>query len=865
MPLDNFKYYVPAIVTENETLLQQIDGPTIGAANSSLGKAIENTLKEVADIVEETGRAASKVLRFFVKIPGVSELATREIEIKLDPNTKEYTVGELVIDVAGGVAAGLVLAPVVAAIAPIIGIGAGIVGLSVITAGVASLAWSAIKEIDGVDTLLGEAQVFIDNLFGTSETEIEVVDGFGNLVGGVNYLDGLLEKEELEAIDDLLNFSILDTFPDISEDYLIRINNVSNDGSFSETRNLYRLYDGKLVDVISNEFEIQREELLFLGNRDEPNRNIDIYFSNPIVEKTLVYANSENRFFVPLPIINSSDSEIIKFHPGNIYYGTDGGDDLSVFENNTSFNSELETDNTLILGLEGDDFLSADVGTNFIFGGTGNDNIAGIAGEDTVYFTDDFANYDYSIDDNGVVTFTHARGTQADGTDTLIDIEQAQFKDRIVSLPLEEPQTEPGSVSELEDGSVTFKFKTTLDESQSSTFIGLPPEIVGTNPEIELTYTFTPTQTRFGFTGLAPVPSTYNRVIGSLRINDQTTVLDYGDIKVSDGKNNDGYNVSFIPKNDASLFGYDIGRIALDISDGSYFDNNGDFIQGGTIFNSISIPTDAQFANKDSLFFDLLITANAPKNEVENSIFVSVNERASSSERTPFTLTSDNSGEETSDEISEESTTEESTTEESPEEPIDKENSESEQPPTDEEEIVEPPVNESDLEDPDSLIDEVPENNSPINNPQETEIQLQLFAPDLESPVTEPLISTVRIPDEYTELSTSGLDTSDFVPVDVNIDIDLGAGSVPGRISFEVDENEGSGSFAPGEFNGYVFTDVFDEIPAIENVTLSETANSLGLESSDITFTENTIEVNVESLAYSPGLNALLDVEFADL
>ncbi|MCC0179082.1 hypothetical protein I4641_19115 [Waterburya agarophytonicola K14] len=274
-----------------------------------------------------------------------------------------------------------------------------------------------------------------------------------------------------------------------------------------------------------------------------------------------------------------------------------------------------------------------------------------------------------------------------------------------------------------------------------------------------------------------------------------------------------------------------------------------------------------QFANKDSLFFDLLITANAPRNEVENSIFVSVNERASSSERTPFTLTSDNGGEETSDEIPEESTTEESTTEESPEEPIDEENSESEQPPTDEEEIVEPPVNEDepDLENPDSLIDEVPENNSPFDNPQETEIQLQIFSPDLESPITEPLISAIRVQDEYTELSTFGLDTSDFIPVDVNIDIDLGAGSAPGRISFEVDENEGSGSFAPGEFNGYVFTDIFDEIPIIENVTLSETANTLGLEASDITFTENTIEVNVESLSYSPGLNALLDVEFADL
>lgn len=847
MSLDNPVYYTGDTVeitgnpTSSKTLYRN-------AGISTFADVFVNTIDELKfkDIKKTT-------LKFIAK-NAAGNVITKSYEVIVNPDNQTFTVPGVAADLLGSTAVSVAVG---GALTLAVGPGAAII----FAAAGSVFLWDAIKDVDVVDD-------FFDELNNTVDTNIELAGLDGKTIGGVFYKKGLDQDDELQAIKQLLGRTVLPDFPDVSIGTdSIRVVNDANIDASDEIRDTYKIYDGELVDIIASEFNIIREELLFLGAEDGPNINREIQYNNQINPEKFVFANAENRFYVPLPVANSGEINVTGFHPGNIYHGTNGNDDISVFENNTSFNSELETDNTLILGLEGDDFLSADVGTNFIFGGSGNDNISGIAGEDTVYFTDDFANYDYSIDDNGVITFAHARGTQADGTDTLIDIEQAQFKDQIVSLPLEEPQTEPGSVSELEDGSVTFKFKTTLDESQSSTFIGLPPEIVGTNPEIELTYTFTPTQTRFGFTGLAPVPSTYNRVTGSLRINNQTTVLDYGDIKVSDGKNNDGYNVSFIPRNDASLFGYDIGRIALDISDGSYFDNNGDFIQGGTIFNSISIPTDAQFANKDSLFFDLLITANAPRNEVENSIFVSVNERASSSERTPFTLTSDNSGEETSDEISEESTTEESTTEESPEEPIDEENSESEQPPTDEKEIVEPPVNEdeTDLEDPDSLIGEVPGNNSPINNSQETEIQLQLYAPDLESPVTEPLISAIRIPDEYTELSTLGLDTSDLAPVDVNIDIDLGAGSVPGRISFEVDENEGSGSFAPGEFNGYVFTDVFDEIPAIENVTLSETANSLGLESSDITFTENTIEVNVESLAYSPGLNALLDVEFADL
>lgn len=188
----------------------------------------------------------------------------------------------------------------------------------------------------------------------------------------------------------------------------------------------------------------------------------------------------------------------------------------------------------------------------------------------------------------------------------------------------------------------------------------------------------------------------------------------------------------------------------------------------------------------------------------------------------------------------------------------------------DENEITEPSPDEdnidnSEVENPGFSLDEAPDNDFSSSNTLGTEIQLQVFAPDLESPITEPLISTVRILDEYTELSTLESDTSDFSLVDMNIDIDFGAGTIPGRISFEVDENEVSGSFTSGDFNGYVFTDVFDEIPAIANVILNETTNSLGLEASDITFTENTIEVNVESLAYSPGLSAVLDIEFVEL
>ncbi|MBE9044933.1 M10 family metallopeptidase C-terminal domain-containing protein [Pleurocapsales cyanobacterium LEGE 10410] len=648
MPLNNPTYYTGNTIkiTEDDSSLSALfKGAGANVFADYLVEGIDKL--KFSDVKEST-------LKFLTK-NAAGNIVAKSFNIILNPNGKYTVVGEAA-DLAGATAVSIAVG---GALAATVGAGASIMAAVAIvgTAAVGStVLWNAIKEVDIVED-------FFDNLNDTLDTNIELVDSEGNTVAGVFYEKGIDENDELQAVKQLLGRTILPDFPDvfIGTDF-IRVIDDSKTGAFDKTRDSYKIYDGELVDIIASEFDIDRQDLLFLGVEDGPNINREIQYNNLINPEKFVFANSKNRFYVPLPNVASDGTQITGFHPGNIIYGDDSSNNLDVFEFTNRDLNNLNSDH-LILGLNGNDTIYASTAKDFIFGGEGDDFINGNIGDDTVFFSDDFANYDYSIDDNGDITFTHARGTQADGTDTLRSIEQAQFKDRIVSLPLEEPQTEPESVSELEDDSVTFKFKTTLDESQSSTFIGLPPEIVGTNPEIELTYTFTPTQTRFGFTGLAPVPSTYNRVTGSLRINDQTTALDYGDIKVSDGKNNDGYNVSFIPKNDASLFGYDIGRIALDISDGSYFDNNGDFIQGGTIFNSISIPTDAKFANKDSLFFDLLITANAPRNEVENSIFVSVNERASSSERTPFTLSTVNSDdlsdESTEDEVSDNESTEE--------------------------------------------------------------------------------------------------------------------------------------------------------------------------------------------------------------
>jgi Ca2+-binding RTX toxin-like protein len=844
----------------NLTAPVELTGDNTSLGSAFIGSGVDEFQKALKKEVEKLDPSFRKLtLKVLTRVPGVGNLVAREVEVAFNPQKERYTVGKFIIDTAGTAAVGAVLT----AFAASVGIaGTSVIGVAAIGVGIgvgASLIWDGVKEAG--DELL-------DIILGTVQTDIQILDTNNDVIGGAFVQEGLAEENELAAIEELLGQTIKNDLPFDNEtlppDIIAGENNIRivRQNGFTDGENItYRVYDGELIDIISSEFDVTKEELLALGTANAPNTNEQISFLPILLNApSYIFAADENRFYVPLPNVESVSNQVKGFHPGNIYYGTNGSDNLSVFENNTSFNSELETDNTLILGLEGDDFLSADVGTNFIFGGTGNDNISGIAGEDTVYFTDDFANYDYSIDDRGVITFTHARGTQADGTDTLIDIEQAQFKDRIVSLPLDNIEN---NIETEEGDEVTIVFRTTLNRNASNTnLINLPPEIFGENPFVEFIFTIEPDSFNAD-------RQTYDIVSGEFKINDislppRTSRLN-NELLVSnlDTPNFqvDGVSLGISELRNptaSSTPGYRLANINLSLvdADGNTLDNGALPSNWSSFANNVDEYTFGITLDNDDLP-PIQIAANVTKEDPQIS---------------PFELFEV----ETSDEIPVEEAIEEETSnsqddlesEQPPaneDEELTEEPSESEEPIPDEEEIVEPPVNEDepDLEDPNSLIDKVPENNSPINNPQETEIQLQIFSPDLESAIIEPVTSVIRIQDEYTELSTLGLDTSDFVPVDVNIDLDFGTES--GAIYFEVDENEGSGSFAPAEFNGYVFTDVFDEIPVIENVTLSETGNSLGLESSDITFTENTIEVNVESLAYSPGLNALLDVEFADL
>ena len=150
----------------------------------------------------------------------------------------------------------------------------------------------------------------------------------------------------------------------------------------------------------------------------------------------------------------------------------DGGEGEDVLEGRRG--------NDSLLGGDNNDELKGQRGNDILDGGAGNDALDGGADEDTAVFSDNIGNYEYSID-NDTITLDHFQGTQTDGTDTLTNIEFAQFSDRLVSLPLEEPT----DVVFLQDLSSSFEedlpvlqslanpLVDTLLEENSDTFFGV--------------------------------------------------------------------------------------------------------------------------------------------------------------------------------------------------------------------------------------------------------------------------------------------------------------------------------------------------------------------------------------------------------
>ena len=164
-----------------------------------------------------------------------------------------------------------------------------------------------------------------------------------------------------------------------------------------------------------------------------------------------------------------------------------------------------------------------------------------------------------------------------------------------------------------------------------------------------------------------------------------------------------------------------------------------------------------------------------------------------------------------------------------------------------------------------SVADKSSEESTTPNDFEEVEAQTQTSSDSGTSSTSKSFSS---ISDGGVELSAEVIQSSDGGSKNVfseNFDIDITGGTVgESSIMLEV-AADGEGSLTSGAFAGAVLSDIAGELPAIENVSLDEAATTLGLDSSDVTFTEDTISVNLESLSVKPGLSAMFDVDFADI
>ena len=175
---------------------------------------------------------------------------------------------------------------------------------------------------------------------------------------------------------------------------------------------------------------------------------------------------------------------------------------------------------------------------------------------------------------------------------------------------------------------------------------------------------------------------------------------------------------------------------------------------------------------------------------------------------------------------------------------------------------IEPPVDESVAEAP---IEELSASESLADNALNgVEIQLEQFAPNLETLVTEPLTAVIGDDVEFNFGETESNEITGTEAGNSQIDIISGA---PGQASivYEAGSSQPEITLDASEFNGLVFSDLTGDLPTIENVTLDESASTIGFNSSDVSFSEDTISINFESLSIEPGSTAKFDVNFANV
>jgi hypothetical protein len=370
-----------------------------------------------------------------------SQFVGQSVEVALDPITEQFKVnGEVVVGVIGQTATDVAVTAILAAL----GVGTGIVGIT-IGAVATELIWSSLSETTNGDEVIANLiDIVIRSLRGKVPVNPQILDANGNVLGGAIYKENINQVEELEAIKKLLDWAtqggINNNFPNVvAGANKIR---VIEQTFFAPEERVYELYDGVLIDVVSQSLGITKESLLSEEKRSTyaNDNNEQIYFSSSTSPESFVFASESrfrqlsNRLFIPLPTKIDEESTRI-LHPSNILFTNEDRNVLDAYLANDPSSPFFNQDALLIGTGVSNDSLKGSGGNDVFIGGKGNDEIDGRqGGEDIAIFSDNYKNYNISFSTNGSVTIAHLRGIKTDGTDTLTNVEFAKFKDGTLSL-----------------------------------------------------------------------------------------------------------------------------------------------------------------------------------------------------------------------------------------------------------------------------------------------------------------------------------------------------------------------------------------------------------------------------------------------
>lgn len=149
----------------------------------------------------------------------------------------------------------------------------------------------------------------------------------------------------------------------------------------------------------------------------------------------------------------------------------------------------------------------------------------------------------------------------------------------------------------------------------------------------------------------------------------------------------------------------------------------------------------------------------------------------------------------------------------------------------------------------------------PLGEDSGIEFRLESFAPTRNDLVSsdDGEISSEEVEGEIFLTSTPGgridLGTFDITGVSDN----------SGSITYDFGETNNPITIPNDDFFGYVLSDFSNTIPPIENVSIDSSATTLGIDSSAISFTGNSIDVNLAGLTIDSSSVLELDIEFGDV